>query len=311
MFMTNRTWVGGDNNQASNPSDWSPKGAPQPGDILTMSAGTMNINDNDLHGDQLTIAGFLAVTAPVTLNLSHVANATVVVSNFGNPVTVNVTGLDSLSLSDSRGFGFGGRAPVTVNMAEHSVLFGTFNMGDDETLFTGDESLTISGSKQTTYINNGLDKLIGSVAKIDPNVVGTGEFVVKSLGDSRSASTGSLEFGGFVSGGQTIELTGAFAGPFREEFDGKLKVDDPRQFHGTIVLHDLSLADLVGLAQADTWSYSNDLLTIRAARGGVIDTLRVVSDAPTSGSVHGLTVSKTGAGDVLISPGTDFHGAIA
>ena len=40
-----------------------------------------------------------------------------------------------------------------------------------------------------------------------------------------------------------------------------------------------------------------------------LDTLRVESDT-SSGSVHGLSVSKTAAGDLLVSPGTDFHGSL-
>jgi hypothetical protein len=62
------------------------------------------------------------------------------------------------------------------------------------------------------------------------------------------------------------------------------------------------------LAQADSWSYKNDLLSIKTACGKVIDRLHVVSDA--SGSVHGLSVSKTAAGDLLVSPGADFHGSL-
>ena len=94
--------------------------------------------------------------------------------------------------------------------------------------------------------------------------------------------------------------------------DATVKIDDPRQFHGTVDLHnDLSFADLVGLAQADSWSYKNDLLSIKTACGEVIDRLHVVSDASSTGSVHGLSVSKNAAGDVLVSPGTDFHGSLA
>ena len=37
--MTDRTWLGGGNNNARNPNDWSPTGAPQPGDILSMPNG--------------------------------------------------------------------------------------------------------------------------------------------------------------------------------------------------------------------------------------------------------------------------------
>jgi hypothetical protein len=52
---TQRTWIGCGNNEASNPNDWSPTGAPQPGNSLNMSAGTINISGDALAGDTLTI----------------------------------------------------------------------------------------------------------------------------------------------------------------------------------------------------------------------------------------------------------------
>jgi hypothetical protein len=51
--MTNRTWVGGRNNNDTNPNDWSPNGVPVPGDTLSMLGGTMNVRDNNLAGDTL------------------------------------------------------------------------------------------------------------------------------------------------------------------------------------------------------------------------------------------------------------------
>lgn len=48
-------WVGGANNRAANPADWSPAVAPGPGDTLTMGSGTMNLSGDGLAGDILTI----------------------------------------------------------------------------------------------------------------------------------------------------------------------------------------------------------------------------------------------------------------
>ena len=40
--MTARTWIGGkSNNQVTDPSNFSPMGAPEPGDNLTITSGTM------------------------------------------------------------------------------------------------------------------------------------------------------------------------------------------------------------------------------------------------------------------------------
>jgi hypothetical protein len=74
-------------------------------------------------------------------------------------------------------------------------------------------------------------------------------------------------------------------------------------------LHDRSLVDLVDLAKADSWSYRNDILAIKNACGRVIDRVHVVSDASSTGTIHGLSVSMSGAGDVLVRPGTDFRGS--
>jgi len=111
----------------------------------------------------------------------------------------------------------------------------------------------------------------------------------------------------------TIELTGTKiitpGGPFDAE--ASLKIDHPEDFHGTIDLHNVSLADLVGLAEADSWSFRNDMLSIKNACGTVIDKLHVVSDASSTNGIHGLSVSMSPAGDVLIRPGADFHGTLA
>jgi hypothetical protein len=66
-MATTRTWIGGGNDRASNANDWSPTGAPQPGDTLTdpVNGSTINISDNVLRGDTLSI-----LASGVTLNLS-------------------------------------------------------------------------------------------------------------------------------------------------------------------------------------------------------------------------------------------------
>lgn len=66
---------------------------------------------------------------------------------------------------------------------------------------------------------------------------------------------------------------------------------------------------LIGLFQSDHWTYKNDMLSIYNAYGSIVDKLHVVSDAFDS-SAHGLSVSKTSAGDLLVTPGTDFCGSL-
>jgi len=277
--MTDRKWLGGGDNKASDANNWSPTGTPQRGDSLTMSTGTMNITDNDLRGDLLSIAGV-------------------------TPVTINVKGIASLKLADSGpSLHVVPPSPATVDLSSHSMLIGNFSMSN--------EDLTILGSDHTAFINNGTDSLIGSLTTIAPDVLGRGTFIVQSEGSARAAFPGSLEFGGFVSVGQTVELTGAVAGPRLDEVSGALRLDAPQKFFGTVELHDRSLVELARMAAADSWSYGHDLLFMFDARGRPIDILHVVSDAPSTGDVHGLLVSKNAAGDVHIGPGTDFHGSIA
>ena len=71
-----------------------------------------------------------------------------------------------------------------------------------------------------------------------------------------------------------------------------------------------TFADLVGLANVDHWSYAHDMLSMYGARGQVVDKVHVISDVSSS-SVHGLSVSHTAAGDVLVSTGSNFHGVFA
>jgi hypothetical protein len=143
-------------------------------------------------------------------------------------------------------------------------------------------------------------------------VIGKGAFNV-TAGFMRVLQVpGRIQFGGFVSGGETVSISGS-PNPAASNTTNAISsvvIEQPREFFATVDLHDFSLADLVGLAQSDSWSYKNDLLSIKAANGKVIDRLHVVSDA-SSTSVHGLSVSKNAAGDVLVSPRTDFHGSLA
>jgi hypothetical protein len=294
--MTDRTWTGAASNDASDPGNWSPAGVPQPGDSLTLGGfgRVVDITDDALAGDTLNVMAGLT-QSPNTFNLSDHAVANLDLgTSYGSVTVVNVSGRDTLSENQ------GVSNSVTVNLEANADLFGNFNS-------TRYSSLKISGAENATFHNNGSDNLDGTTATIDAKVAGTGTFNI-SFGPD--ASTGSVEFGGFVSRNQTVELTGGANPPYPIR-TSKLTVDDPGQFHATVILHDYSLADLVNLADADSWSYRNDMLSIRNSSGQVIDRVHIVSDSPSTGGVNGLSVSKTAAGDVLVSPGTDFKGALS
>jgi hypothetical protein len=299
--MTDRTWIGGGNNKASRPNHWSPNGIPQPGDNLVLPGGsTINIAGNDLHGDPLAISS----AGAVTLNLSHHAQASLRAPGpgfGGKPVaTVNVVGNDTLDVT--------GSSDLTINLADHAKLSGSFGLSFGSTM-------TILGGEHAKYVNNGADTLFGAHVQVNADVVGSGTFSLSPtlFASPHSLVGSSLEFGRFVSRGQIVNVAGgtAPAVPFVSAISS-LRIDHPSEFHGTIDLHDLSLADLVGLAKADSWGYKNDMLSIFNGCGRLVDKIPVISDASVPvGSAHGLSVSMSAAGDVLVKPGSDFHGVIA
>ena len=127
-------------------------------------------------------------------------------------------------------------------------------------------------------------------------MVGSGTFILQG---SFQFGAAKLQFGGFVAEEQSVDFNGSAAGSL-------LTVSDPSDFHATVDFHQNGKVDLVGLAQADSWNYTNDLLTIRDLRGNAIDTLHVINDVPPTGG--GLAVSKVG-GDVFLSPGNSLSGS--
>ncbi len=186
---------------------------------------------------------------------------------------------------------------VTVNLT-HANLFGSWVTD----VF---DNVTISGDQHSKFHNDGVSATSGGQLILNTDVVGSGTFDVYGV---TFRHDGFLEFGDFVSHGQTVQLYGASLGT---PYQAVMQVDHPDEFHGTVDLHDFSLADFVGLAQADGWSYKNDLLTLKNTCGDVIDRFHVAVDAPiTSGDVEGLSLSKNAAGDVQVSPGTDFKGSL-
>ena len=78
------TWVGGGDNLASNPADWSPALKPQPGDSLVMGSGTMNLSGKALAGDTLSVKQ----GATVTINTT--GNATLKLSTVSPGETINI-----------------------------------------------------------------------------------------------------------------------------------------------------------------------------------------------------------------------------
>jgi hypothetical protein len=137
--MPNRTWIGGGNNKASNPNDWSPTGAPQAGDSLILPQGVINISANDLKGDTLSIPPGSDNIEPIEINTSKNARLNLAAPgsrpNF-SPIDVNVDGklrftadivaLDKLSFS-------GG----TIQFIGSSTFSGSTQVFDDRLAGSG------------------------------------------------------------------------------------------------------------------------------------------------------------------------------
>jgi hypothetical protein len=229
---TQRMWIGGGNDNASNPNDWSPAGPLQPGETLIdrIPGSTINISDNVLRGDTLSI-----MTGLVTLNLSRHAQVDLSLSTIAASAFVNITGNATLNVTAPVP-GFPGPG-TSVNLADHANLFGSFDL-------SGRTGMSVSGAEGAKYHNNGTDTVSDAFLSLDTDVVGSGQFVT-----TPGFYPSGLRFGGYVSAGQSVDIGGIT--PFSGSVS-RLQIDDPTQFHGTVDLHDASLADLVGSAQADS-----------------------------------------------------------
>ena len=287
-----RTWIGGGNNNASNPKDWSPAGVPQPGDTLQQMGGqtplTMNVRGNDLAGDTLN---FLSGSAPVTMNMSHkaVADVNVGIQAYGGDTfnlkqhsalsttvsgasqVVNITGSDHFST-------VGDVERLSVNVAPHSTWTGSFSL-------TGDSTLTATGGSHSEFINDGPSELsYQSAAVLDLPVLGKGSFSL--------VFHGYLTFSNSVGADQSVSMAGD---PFSH-----VVIDHPNEFHGSITLGDGSIVagesiDLMGLATADSYTFKNDMLSIFAGKT-VIDTLRLTDATP-----NGFVVEKASGSVNIVS----------
>jgi hypothetical protein len=286
-----RTWIGGGNNKASNPNDWSPTGVPQPGDTLQQMSGqtplTMNVSGNDLAGDTLDLVGS---SAPFTMNMSDKAVADVSVSEpiggdtynltqqstlnstvlIDTPQVINISGSDHFSTSSS------GLGMLSVNVASSSTWTGSFSLVDS--------TLTASGGSNSVFINDGSSELFDySYTVLNLPVLGDGSF--------------SLVFHGFLTFGSSVGVNQSVS--IAADPQSYVVIDHPKEFLGSITLGagpgvgDESI-DLMGLAKADSYTFKNDMLSIFSGNT-VIDKLRLTDDTP-----YGFAVEKeTGSVNIV------------
>jgi|SRR5208283_3526726 len=240
--LTTLTWIGGGNNKASNPNDWSPTGVPQPSDTLQIvGPGTyaMNVQGNDLRGDPLGISDNTGTVVHATVNLSHNAAVTARVMPEAN-ATFNLSGVSHLDLSL---FGQGAENSATVNLASNSVWIGSFHVGHSG-------PLSISGGAHSVFINDGASGVDSDIlgARVAVPVLGKG-----SIGVNGHASR--LEFASSVGASQSVDVSGA-------PETSVLTIDHPHEYHASTSIGYGAEIDLVGLAHADSYTFKNDMLAI-------------------------------------------------
>jgi hypothetical protein len=220
--MTTRNWLGGGNNSASDPQNWSPSGAPEAGDTLNLNASAnMNIAGDALRGDTLTLNGDFGAT-PGGFDLT-------------------VYGLSQFSIVEPSYPA--GQGPSTVDIGRYSAWVGGFSVGATG----GDVTVKGEGAFYNTTTNLDNDSVI------DTSVYGAGTFTL--LPGHHPAK---LEFAHYVSPGQGVAINGyaQYPGsPF-----GAVQVDDPQHFHASITMGFGEL--VLEAIKADSYSIRNNLLTL-------------------------------------------------
>jgi hypothetical protein len=294
--MANKTWLGGGNNQANNPNDWSPAGVPQFSDNMLMTRGTMNITDFDLGNDPAFpgVVGLnraLAVEGNATINLDD--NAAVFPAVFSGHATINVEDRNNMFLQVGNG---GVAASATVDLKANSQWVGGFL-----TISPGTGQLIINGAPHATFVNfvgtagGSAVEGVGSVVTINADIASPGY----SIG---AFDGGKLVINGSVGSG-TIAVGSNF---LPNPVIGTAIISRPDEFHGTL---DLTVGeiDLNGLARADSYSYTNDLLSIYAG-GRIIDQTRLTQQNEGAGPLP-FSVVKTHGGVALFTNIDPVHPA--
>lgn len=314
--MATLQWVGGGDNQASDPNDWIDTSTglpavPELGDTLAAGSAppapaqsfTMNVKGDDLVGSSLGV-----YYSNITVNLSHHAfiNAYVAYGPFYTPDTFNVSQKSTLNLELLK-------ANVIVNLSQGSTLSinpgyigGTINVFGHDTLtipqndgpggleinlaqgaklsgtfVSPPAGFVMNGAEGAVFLNNGASMIETFLNYFDVDVAGKGTMTV--------SRNGNLEFIKSVGSHQSV-LDG-----------GIMKIDSPNQFHASATLTSASSqVDLMGLAKADSYTFKNDLLKIFSCNN-VIDKLRLTDQTPygfdvvkTAGSVNVVALSSSG-----------------
>lgn len=275
--MTTLIWIGGGNNNANNPLDWSPNAVPQPGDTLYITGsldavppnGTINVAGNDLAGDTL-IAGSVPTHSIVTINLSHDATLNLATLEQGvivipQSTTINLTGGATIT------------GDTLAAYTTQTINIGHGNLTLDNLTTAGPAPNPVYGDSVTVNSAGGALRLIGSAGE------GSGATIAvnaSTIGMGTFDDAGSLTFTNSVAHGITVDIDA-----------GTLSLNEPTRFLANADLT-AGVIDLNNLAKADSYTYKNDMLSIYSG-GRIIDHLRLTTTSA-------FTVEKTSAGGVSI-----------
>ena len=277
--MTTDVWIGGGDNEASNPNDWL-SGLPAAGqDAMVFgprvggasSTYTMNVQGNELANDPI-----LSSACALTVNATHaLINSTVayrgnvtfnlaqhstllLTADYMGAIVVNLSGADVLVVNGSDAGN-----PV-INLAAGSEWVGTFSL----------DWARINAGVGATFDNDGASQVLNNCPGM-ANVV----LPVAVIGK-----------GGFgVAGGARLEFMRSVGAQQSVTSEGTIAIDDPARFLGSVTLQAGEI-DLAGLANADGCSFQADMLRIYAGTQ-VVDTLRLTDQTP-----YGFEVEKTASG---------------
>jgi hypothetical protein len=267
--MTNRTWIGGHaGNDTGSAANWTPAGAPHGGDDLTVVTGTLEIDRGDIAGNTLHLNDAAVGGGPVVLDLDGGARVAIDGSlQFGDPLTVNVTGIDRLDATG--GFDVvGGPDAGTINLAAHAhlVTTGTMQFG-----YGG----SLNGGARSVLTNNGMLGLgssnspLGKDGAVSVAVNGHGTLLFRGYHNAQGYS----EISAPIASGQTVELNPAF-------FGLSMTLADPSDFHALLKIDPSpgggNVAVVLDGVRADSFAIHGDRLTLTNG-GQSVDTLRVAN----------------------------------
>jgi len=265
------TWVGGGNNSASNPLDWSPTRLPQAGDTLIMTSGTIDIANN-LAGDTLGVQS-------VTIDLESGADVDLAPASESSGIppmagTVNAIGDSTLNLVGV----FQSLNLVVVAAGVNLTVTGTAS---------GAYGGSISGPG--TLINNGTLSVDGDISA---NVTGQGVIDISHYHDASSVTS---DVSGSIGPGQTLDITPGYA--------ATVIIDQPLSFAGTIVNADTNAIITLDGLTATSYTITNDLLTLYNG-ATVRNSLRIQNQTTAASDVY-----QTNAG-VVVSYGDSVNGVV-